>query len=287
MGDFARELWRRLESLHAVTYFAPEPVERAASIGVKGFWRTYFGFRGAPLGACSAATAQAAFFGFAPDMVARAVPSVWGLAMPDALIGARAASAATALRRLAPTEVEALARDAWATGVLVRAIELAPAGNLPLFLANRDLALRDDPVEALWQLTTTLREQRGDGHVANWTSRGCSPLDVAVLFVGAGGTSRDALQPNRGWTDDEWHEALERNEDAGLLTSEGVVTDAGAALIAEVEDATDRLAEAPFRELGDEDRARLLRSLTPAAMAVTEANLIPQVNPMGVPLLGD
>ena len=113
--------------MHAVTYFAPEPVERAASIGVKGFWRTYFGFRGAPLGACSAATAQAAFFGFAPDMVARAVPSVWGLAMPDALIGARAASAATALRRLAPTEVEALARDAWATGVLVRAIELVLA----------------------------------------------------------------------------------------------------------------------------------------------------------------
>ena len=33
MTNFPRELWRRLETLHAVTYFAPEPREAATALG--------------------------------------------------------------------------------------------------------------------------------------------------------------------------------------------------------------------------------------------------------------
>lgn len=36
---------------------------------------------------------------------------------------------------------------------------------------------------------TLLREHRGDGH---------------VLFAATGAVDRSTLQPNRGWTDDEW-----------------------------------------------------------------------------------
>lgn len=49
-----RELWQRVETIHAVTYFAPESHAAAKAAGLKGFWMGYFGFRAAPLGAVSA-----------------------------------------------------------------------------------------------------------------------------------------------------------------------------------------------------------------------------------------
>ena len=284
---FARELWRRLETIHAVTYFAPEAVDHAQRIGVTGFWRTYFGYRAAPLGACSAATATAAFFGFAPAMVARAIPAIWDLAPPALLLDARSASAAQALRRLAPVELRTLLDETWAIDALNDAVDRGNAGHLPLYLANRDLPPTDDPTVELWQLATTLREQRGDGHVAAWTVKGFAPVDVAVLFVAAGGTSREALQPNRGWEEHEWQDAITRNTRDGLLTADGNITEPGAALVNDVELTTDQLASAPFEALDSEDRLRLLHLLEPLVRAVTRSELIPAVNPMGVPLLED
>ncbi|MEO0494104.1 MAG: hypothetical protein AAF081_11870 [Actinomycetota bacterium] len=284
---FARELWRRLEAIHTVTYFADESKEEAAAIGLRGFWRMYFAFRAAPLGVCSAGTVTAAFFGFAPSMVERAIPGVWELTTPAAALEARTAAATRTLRRLAAVSVETTADDPWVRGVLGDAVDHAPAGALPLFVANRDLPVPDDPVGALWQLATTLREQRGDGHVAQWTARGVAPAEVAVLFVAAGGTERDALQPHRGWTDAEWDEAIERRTAAGHLDAGGGLTPAGRALVDEVETATDRLADAPFVRLATTERRQLLDALTPTAVAVGRSDLIPAINPMGVPLLAD
>ncbi|MEO1055787.1 MAG: hypothetical protein AAFY28_02610 [Actinomycetota bacterium] len=282
--NFARELWRRVESIHAVTYFAHESTETAAQLGVRGFWRTYFGYRAAPLGACSAATVTAAFFGFSSAMVSRSVPSIWELASPAELIEARHTAAATALRRIAGEEIDALTRNGWAIEVLAEAVRAAIGGSRALFLANRDLAPPDDPVAALWQLATTVREHRGDGHVAAWTAQGFAAVDVAVLFVATGGTSREALQPNRGWTDDEWDDATERLTHQQLLAA-GTPTRAGRDVVAQVESITDALATSPFTALDDKERHRLLDALTPAAQTITVSAAIPAVNPMGLPLV--
>ncbi len=281
---FARELWQRVESMHAVTYFAAESTDGAAALGVRGFWRTYFGYRAAPLGACSAATVTAAFFGFSPAMVSRGVPSIWEVASPTELIEARHTTAAAALRRIALPEIDTLTRDDRAVGVLGDAVGAAIGGGRPLFLANRDLPAPSDPVAALWQLSTTLREHRGDGHVAAWTAQGFAPIDVAVLFVATGGTSRAALQPNRGWTDDEWDEAGERLAQRQLLR-DGTPTPAGRDVVAHVEATTDTLAAAPFDTLSDGERQRLLDALTPAATTIAASAAIPAVNPMGLPLV--
>jgi len=283
-SQFARELWRRLESIHAVTYFAPETGEGAQALGARGFWRTYFGFRAAPLGACSAGAASAAFFGFAPSMISRAIPSIWGLASPDEFLAVRGAAAAAALRRIAGDTIDALLNDTWAMDVLGHAARNGTAGGLPLYLANRNLVLPDDPIAALWQTATTLREQRGDGHVAAWTARGFAPIDVAVLFVAAGGTSRAVLQPNRGWSDDEWVEASTRLSKRGLLDDDGIGA-AGRDLVAEVELATDTLAWAPFAAIGVTDQRRLLDALTPVGRAIAQSGTIPLINPMGVRLI--
>ncbi|MEM7275796.1 MAG: hypothetical protein AAF547_22160, partial [Actinomycetota bacterium] len=126
-----------------------------------------------------------------------------------------------------------------------------------------------------------------DGHVATWTARGFAPVDVAALFVAAGGTSREALQPNRGWTDDQWAAAVERNQRDGLLATDDGITAAGREIVAAVEENTDVLAAAPFASLDDQGRRRLLDALTPAAAAMSRSAIIPVVNPMGVRLLDD
>ena len=281
---FARELWRRLESVHAVTYFAPESLEAAQDVGVRGFWRSYFGFRAAPLGACSAGPVTAAFFGFAPSMVARAIPSVWDLATPDALVEARAKGATAALRRLAGDELHEALEDGWVLATLEGAIAHQPPGGRPLFAANRALDRSDVPVTALWQLATVLREHRGDGHVAAWTVAGYSPLEVAVLFVADGGTTREALQPNRGWTDEEWAEATALLERRGLVLDDETTAE-GRATRADIERTTDDLADAPFAGLDDAERQRLLDVLEPPARTITRSAIIPAVNPMGVRLV--
>jgi hypothetical protein len=282
--NFPRELWRRLETLHAVTYFAPEPREAATALGIRGFWRCYFGYRAAPLGACSAGTVTAAFFGFAPSMVERAVPSVWDLASPLALIQARSTSAAAALRRLAGEELDAILADDWLLAALDAASHSGSPGGRPLFAANRNLGRPDDPVAALWQLATNLREHRGDSHVNAWATSGLTALEVAVLFVADGGTSRDALQPNRGWTDAEWADTTALLEQRGLL-ADGTITDHGVTVRAEVERVTDELAEQPFEGLDLDDRQRLLDVLEGPARAVGRSSTIPAINPMGVQLV--
>src|SRR5882757_1786579 len=94
----ARTMWKLLEPLHAVTYFAPEAAEACRSAGAKGFWMGYFGGRAAPMGEAGAALVGATFFNFAPAMVARSVPDVWSFATPATLLEARLSGATQALR---------------------------------------------------------------------------------------------------------------------------------------------------------------------------------------------
>ncbi len=100
---FARQLWQRIETLHAVTYFAPESQAAAKDAGLRGFWMGYFGFRAAPLGAVTAGVVEATFANFEPGMVGRAIPDAWSFASPADLVTVRAEAAALALRRLSPT----------------------------------------------------------------------------------------------------------------------------------------------------------------------------------------
>src|SRR5574342_764117 len=96
----ARRMWVLFESVHAVTYFAPEARAAFEAAGLRGFWRGYFAGRAAPLGPVNAAPVIALFNSFSPSMVQRAIPDVWTRAMPDAALAARVDGAASALRAL-------------------------------------------------------------------------------------------------------------------------------------------------------------------------------------------
>ena len=172
-----------IESIHAVTYFAPQCRRTLRQAGLKGFWAGYFAARAAPLGAVGAGPVAAAFFNFDPAMVRRAVPSCWAVVDPASLTVRRAAAAAAALHELcAPTRA---VRWSVALPTLRRAAARCAGEGRPMTGANRELwpsveaGLRrhglPEPIVELgeaWQACTTLREHRGDGHVAALLTQG-------------------------------------------------------------------------------------------------------------------
>jgi hypothetical protein len=275
---YAREVWTRLETVHAVTYFAPESRAAAAEAGLKGYWMGYFGFRAAPLGPVPPGVVEAVFNNFAPRKVHRALPDAWGFAPPDRLLAARAAAAAATLRRVVPG-VEAVA--ARVVAPLAEAVAAGKPDGRALFAANRDLPAPADPVEALWQAATALREHRGDGHVALLTAAGVGGLEAHLLIATERGVDPGLVRDSRGWTEEEWDAAAEALRSRGLLDGAGL-TAAGAQLRARIEADTDRLAAGPYEVLTDDARDALVRELSPVADAVADAGLLPYPNPMGL-----
>lgn len=280
-APYARRIWQVLETLHAVTYFAGECRDANRDIGLRGFWRGYVAARSAPLGPVAAPLVTAAFANFAPAMIERAIPDAWHHASPAALVVARAEAAAVALRRLVPDVDEVAARS---LPLLSEVIATAAVPGRPLFAANRAVPPPDDPVAALWQAATTLREHRGDGHVACLVAaelRGCA---IHVLFAAGEGVPPALLRDNRGWTEADWAAATAELEERGLV-AEGALTRAGERLRADIEGRTDHLAGAAYTTLSEDERGELLRLLGPPARAVVASGVIPYPNPMGLPTL--
>lgn len=158
---------------------------------------------------------------------------------------------------------------------------MEPAGR-PLGAANAGLPAPAEPHLALWQATTTLREHRGDGHTTALLEREVGGCAAHVLAVTAGRGSREWLMKARGWDDATWNSAAERLRERGWLDGEQLSAE-GRAMVDLIEADTDRLAAAPWRELGDEGCARLAELLVPLRFAVVDAGDWPAANPIGVP----
>ena len=135
----------------------------------------------------------------------------------------------------------------------------------------------------LWQAATVLREHRGDGHVAALVVEGLDGCQAHISLAATGAVPRTVLQPNRGWTDQEWDQAERTLAQRGWLDRDGRATDEGMAGRAAVERATDLLASDPWTRLGSEGTTELAQALTPLTRAVLASGLIPAVNPMGLP----
>jgi hypothetical protein len=313
----ARSMWTLFEPIHAVIYFAPEARAAFEEAGLRGFWRGYFAGRAAPFGPVSAPVVTASFFNFAPAFVARAIPAVWDLITPEDALRIRLAGADAALRGLlAGREAEVTV----AAGLLWQAIgELDFSGRV-LAAANAALPLPGESSEGsggsgssgalggsgssgalggsgssggsgaesaalarLWQAATLLREHRGDGHFAALAAAdidGCEAVALRCCMD----LRREDLQPVRGWTDEQWDNALAGLTDRGWVGADGRLTNAGQAAHDAVEDATDRAAARPWARLGADATAELAGVLTPLAKAC--AAILPYPSPVGVPAPG-
>ena len=271
----ARQMWTLWEPVHTVTYFTPEARAAFEAAGLRGFWRGYFAGRSAPLGATAAAPVTAAFFTFAPSMVGRALPDVWGLITPAEALRAREQGAVAALGRLLAGLEEAVAVAADMLAAVVAGLDCS--GRV-LASANAALALPAEPAARLWQAATLLREHRGDGHFAALLTAGLDGCEANVLRAGLD-IPRETLQPIRGWSDEQWEQAAGRLAGRGLLAADGKATPAGASLLAEAERITDAAASRPW--LDRQFAADLAVVLYPIAKACAAET--PAINPVGVP----
>jgi hypothetical protein len=289
----ARSMWTLFEPVHVVSYFTAEARQAFEQAGLRGFWRGYFAGRAAPLGEVGAAPVVAAFFSFAPAMVARALPAVWQLATPVQALASRRAGAVAALQRLLDEAGVGPATAAAAADRLAEAAAGLDGAGRVLGSSNSALPMPEQPLARLWQAATVLREYRGDGHVGALVAADLGGSEALALRAGvdlaaggahsrvSGGWTREVLQPIRGWTDPEWDAAVARLAERGLLRPDAVATAAGTALYSHVEDATDQAATRPWAGLTGEQLAGVAELLRPIARACAAA--LPFPNPVGIP----
>ncbi len=272
----SRRLWKAAETVHAVTYFSEESMAAARDLGYRGFWMGYFAFRAAPLGPVGPAPVEALFNNFHADRVARALPDAWEIAPPSSAIDRRRSAAAEALRRFGVEGPDEYLLQAMFGSVAT----IAPHGRA-MFAANRQIAPTGDPVADLWQWCTTVREHRGDGHVAALAVLGIDGLEATVLLAADLGIDLELFEQSRGWERRHLDAALSRLGQHGLIDEAGGLTDSGRSLRHEIEDLTDRQAFGVLSRLG-EAHELVLAHLEAAAELIRSAGAIPYPNPIGL-----
>ncbi|MGW7794185.1 SCO6745 family protein, partial [Streptomyces tricolor] len=218
MADgMARFLWERYEPVHDLVYFAPEAQRAAQRLGMRGFWMGYFALRAAPLGAVPPSVVTSCFYVFHPTRVARALPDAWTYATPADVVAARQEAVDEAMTRLFGADTVGSAAFAQTADLAWETAAAADTTGRVLAAANQALERPDRPTARLWQALTTLREHRGDSHVAVLVALGIGPVEAMVLKAAAGETDAALLRESRKWPQEEWAAAEARLRADGRL----------------------------------------------------------------------
>jgi hypothetical protein len=267
----ARKAQRTLEPLHVISYFAPEPNARVNALGVKGERRAYFASRSAPMGRVSLEVVIATFFNFAPVIVAKAIPSVWEITTPEAVIEARYAGVDAAYRRILGDDVIGSVEMAEAAALAREATTVCQPAGRPLYAAHAALAWPTEPHLQLFHAQTLLREYRGDAHVAALTLAGLDGVEALVGYAPLGqGMPVSLLRATRCWSDEDWDAATARMQERGLIAADGSLTEAGMAQRQAMEAQTDLASAAPYLHLGEERTTRLRELARPWSRIMSE-----------------
>lgn len=250
-----RRLGRAAESVHGVTYYSPE-INRFTDLGFRGWWHAYFAYRLAPLGPVDLPVATAVFYNFAPRMVGRAIPDVWGIMGPHEVLETKDELVAEALVRIFG-DGAFRSEIAEAATMATEAMAGVDLGARPLAAAHAALDWPADPAQRLLHACTVWREYRGDSHNIALAAADIDGPSSHLLMMAAGRGNRSVIGKIRGWTEDEWDVAAAKLVDRGVLDTTGTFTEHGVAFRAEIEDATDRLSARPVETLGPERAERL------------------------------
>jgi hypothetical protein len=265
-----RTLWRSLEAVHAMIYFAPEADSRYTAAGLDRPGG-YFASRAAALGPVSAEVVISTFYNFNPALVRARIPAAWEKVSPQEMLRLRREAADEALAKVLPDdlkEITELARRAAerATGML---------SGRTLFAAHASLPWPEEPRLQLWHAQTLLREFRGDGHLAALLRHNISGIEALVLHAAEGEIPAETLRKTRGWPEEKWAETVEDLRSRGLLNDEQLLSEKGRELRQSIEDETDRMNAPAYDVLSEQEKQRYVELATPLSKAVVDAGLIP------------
>ena len=200
------------------------------------------------------------------------------------MLRARLDGAGAALRNLLTDEVVGSDDLRAAADLAWQAAGLADTAGRVLGAANQALPAPDEPHLLLWQAATTLREHRGDGHVAALVAHGVPPIQAHLLKVAAGETDLTRLRVARPWRDEDWESGAAALRERGWVDASGALTAEGTRERERIEQLTDEAAAGPWRALGEERTATLARLLRPLTDAVVEVGHPAESSPIGLPL---
>lgn len=279
-SSVARTAYQTLEPYHLTAYFNPRLQAAQQDTGLKAH-AFYVGARGAPLGECTAGVVAAAFYNFAPGLVAKS----WARAVESGLdrVAARRLTMVDetltdALGALADDgELDALAR--WYGEV----VERLPISGRPLAAAWASTPVPDAPHLALWRHLSVLREWRGDNHIATLVYHDLVGIDAATVHeaelpdadVSRRTLGHDFFLASRGWTEEDWQASIDRLIDRGLATRTDTghrLTDSGYDLYRAVEHQTDELSSCAW---SSPEALDMITATRPYVKAVIDAGILP------------
>jgi hypothetical protein len=266
-----REANLAINAAHRFVYFVPEAAEEAAKLGVtdrRPAGPAYFAFRSAAMGAVPWQVVLATFYNFSPRSV-RPMTGVWDVASPEQWQAARFVVADRGLRRVGVS----LTADqiAEARSLIDPVVAGAGYAGKTLAAANASVALPSDPLVALWQQITVLREWRGDAHLVVLADNGLGPCDCNVIQTATGRFPAALARATRQWNDEEWAAATARLVARGWLDADGTATETGIAERERIEVETDEHCAALWTPIGDAGALRLASLITPIDDAFTAA----------------
>lgn len=267
----ARQLFDLIEPIALVNFFAREPHESMAALGLRTYWDGYFAGRSAPLGRVPAEVVHAAFYSFADGEVARHIPKVWDTTTPEAAHAAREQGCGAALRRIVGDLIGTPELER-AAELLAKASTFAPTEGRIMYAGLRALPMPEEPVARLWHAANMLREHRGDGHVAALVSERIAGTESHVLHALAMGIyPAESFGRIHHLPQSTLAAVMNGLRDRGLVDVSGHLTEVGQATKARIEDLTDTLAEAPYDGLEPPELDDLIASLEPICRTLQAA----------------
>jgi hypothetical protein len=221
------------------------------------------------LGAAAVPVVISAFAWFEPGVIESACQAGPAEVTPADISRTRSASTGASLRAVRPD-----ADVSWLADTLTAAAAAgAPAGRC-LFSARRAQAPPADPFERLWWASETLRDYRGDSHIAAATVAGVGAVEMNILTELALGGPLGRYTATRGWSPAGIEEAAQALRGRGWLSGRDLTT-AGQDARSSAESDTDQLDAPVIAAIGD-DLPRVLAELETWGRACIEANAFPR-----------
>jgi hypothetical protein len=95
-----------------------------------------------------------------------------------------------------------------------------------------------------------LREYRGDSHTAAWISAGLTACEIGLMSELYWGLPIKSYSRTRGWSEDDFAEAVENLQLLGCITADGELTPHGRDVREQIEVNTDKQMECVLRAIG-------------------------------------
>jgi hypothetical protein len=241
-----RTLRHAIEPIATIHYWSEPAYEAYASKGLD-FLTGYVWSRSCVLGEPEGSVVAAAFGAFDPGAIAGLYNAGRDACSLADVRAARAQGARDALEATL-TETDGMTEVVVALRRGVEAIDITGRG-LSAGLVGLDWP--DDERLRLWHACTTLREFRGDAHLAACATSGIGGLEANILTERQVGWAPLSYTGSRAWSDDAMASATQRLSDRGLLDGDGL-SDAGRALRDEIEQATERQVSPVLEAIGDD-----------------------------------